>query len=987
MAPAKRKLEAGPEGKQAQLTFVAPAAKVKAAKAAPSHPRPPPWPPHAPAPSPDDAPLSSPSPSAGPLPPPIVPPAVLEPRPVEATSPPTVPAQSAEVVIKKEEPEASRPGNDHGGADWQFCFSSPAAASSELTESAASSDTSRAFQTAVQAMQQLVTKGGSGRGPHKHRNQDDTGKLCTLCPEPAAPSHARCWTHKRAWDCIAKQCKRGFKKGKPMEEQPEAYQQWVKIFGVGKEGPPDKAIADKVVLDFCKENPEGLVKNGQKRGSVNLTSYIHSRAQQLSDTRSSNLCIWDEEVFLTQMKLLRGWSPLQAKQQWDALERQPELFIDMKGPPRFPKRLLIPANLTGTEQRSLSSTDLEERRISIATKAAERSSEDQQRMISELRTGFDMRPQGRVTPDHIEALHEPLAAGALTAGPAAVTTTPVELVQKAAALLMPETSQEAGASSDPDPGAAGTPGAPSTSDGAAAGAVALPGQPKSIPAAFESTRNKKTKSMEMLLEGIVTKVTDSLKQGAVMANRPQAVDHQMFLNALTSKLAVAAAFLGVGFSVVAIGDQGSDGHESGSDQHTAVLTDLATQEADGTPAMDAKQLDAHFQQALGSCEFLPMESKDLPCHAVLLAELTRAKGLQTPQDMEQCEAKFQAHVELARQLQRSLATAVADLKNAMAAAERKAAKAKAAALKAAAAATGAEAAKSQAAAAASQAAPGRGIFQADKRDLCIAVRTFAAQEGLNNMRKEDKGDELLVRPWLLGSSDLVGSLLAPGTQAGSTVDRWCNDFPNSKICKQHGSVIAPFLDGFGGQELVPLWDFLVPRPLQAQPKTPVLQQLLKDAMLCGFKADFVDASFEAQLCAMTYFNIKGHISMVLAHGAQVLKHLKDNVFAGKDMSLPAVADHLTSCSAADLRALSDTNNNMLFCNLPAKAAIFVPPGYILCLNAGNGGAACIKKAFVLDQGSAMEQWKQAAEAMKANAFLDAKRLSEVDGVLDRVVLG
>ena len=239
------------------------------------------------------------------------------------------------------------------------------------------------------------TKGKRDSEQAKHKTVK--GTQCELCTQPCAAGHSRCWPHKRAYDCIQKQCWRARKKDAALEEQPKAYQEWVAIFGEGRAGPPDQMLANQVVLDFAEKYPDGQSKLGQKRGQAQLITYIHSHLVTASSSKSIGLPLWDFELFVNQMKNFRGWSQTQSKQQWDALEREPSNFRDNQGPAKHPRRIAIPAWLSGTESHDFTLTEAEEKRVSTAGRSLERSMEDRQQMIGELRQGFERVPRAVIT--------------------------------------------------------------------------------------------------------------------------------------------------------------------------------------------------------------------------------------------------------------------------------------------------------------------------------------------------------------------------------------------------------------------------------------------------------------------------------------------------------------------------------------------------------------------------------------------------------------
>ena len=103
----------------------------------------------------------------------------------------------------------------------------------------------------------------------------------------------------------------------------------------------------------------------------------------------------------------------------------------------------------------------------------------------------------------------------------------------------------------------------------------------------------------------------------------------MFKGAMMSKLAIADAFLSMSVIVA------DDPEPNSNSDRRVVLRDLG---------MNLAEQAANFKHALGSCEFLPMESKALPCYAQLSDNLSTALRLRTPDELGTRDLAFQCHM-------------------------------------------------------------------------------------------------------------------------------------------------------------------------------------------------------------------------------------------------------------------------------------------------------------------------------------------------------
>ena len=165
-------------------------------------------------------------------------------------------------------------------------------------------------------------------------------------------------------------------------------------------------------------------------------------------------------------------------------------------------------------------------------------------------------------------------------------------------------------------------------------------------------RNKKMRLIENELEQMKGKIQETLTNGKALQQDDRSQAHPLFLAGLERQLKVAEAFLSESCSVT----QNEEGKPSVSLEPITHPTDL-------TPAPGVGWTDAFVQRSLDSCEYLPMESKDLPCMHTLMANLKRAQTLIDPAALERYEGQHQGHKELLKQMHKSFLTAFNDLKN------------------------------------------------------------------------------------------------------------------------------------------------------------------------------------------------------------------------------------------------------------------------------------------------------------------------------------
>ena len=170
--------------------------------------------------------------------------------------------------------------------------------------------------------------------------------LCRACEEPKVKGSVFCQKHRRGFQCIYNRCCKKDKQGNYLDAKNA--EQFRQIFGEGREGPPNLTLANQVVIDFVRENPEG--KDGKKRGTVSLAKYMDQVFARYYMGRIEDDCLWDEELFVNKFKVMRGWSQAYGQQRFKELENDPNVYKDKLGMGGS-TRVAVPASWTGEDKQ------------------------------------------------------------------------------------------------------------------------------------------------------------------------------------------------------------------------------------------------------------------------------------------------------------------------------------------------------------------------------------------------------------------------------------------------------------------------------------------------------------------------------------------------------------------------------------------------------------------------------------------------------------
>eukprot|EP00969_Alexandrium_andersonii_P235694 10406056-Alexandrium_andersonii.AAC.1 len=138
-------------------------------------------------------------------------------------------------------------------------------------------------------------------------------------------------------DCITNESKAARKK------QGEHATAWVAYNQVFVHG--DTVTQSKVILDWCRNNPDTKATRGRKRGGAERIMTEHNYKSSQSQSSAEVDAMLDYEAFVTRMGQLRSWSHSRADTEWNSLKGRPDIYQDTNGPRHSPLRLQIPSAL------------------------------------------------------------------------------------------------------------------------------------------------------------------------------------------------------------------------------------------------------------------------------------------------------------------------------------------------------------------------------------------------------------------------------------------------------------------------------------------------------------------------------------------------------------------------------------------------------------------------------------------------------------------
>lgn len=758
----------------------------------------------------------------------------------------------------------------------------------------------------------------------------DTSKPCMCCGEHSAFGFARCWIHKRALDNVRKQAIKGYKKGAPLSEQPEAWQDYVEIFGEGREGPSDMALANRVLLDYCLLNKDTLMVKGAKKIPIDLSEYRHTHFAESCSTDDSMNPKWDWELFSTQLKNLRGWSPEKCLQVWNELLADPTVWKGTGGYGAHSELVSVPANLVGMQYFGAKQRVGESKSLSMKSKTSARSSEDVAAMRSELTRGFEARQSITDFQAATSKFTAALGSGAVTAECSASGSIAEKLMRVAVGR-----SGLAGGSVAP-----GTPAmsmarcSPSKAPGSVvdAGGEETPNKesgggkdkPKSLaPHQLEDARNRKFTAVNLELSSLKTRFTYLLIEGNTMCQGTDSESHGLFYSTLKSRLETVRLFM----NVEVLQGPGSDNGKPGLWE----VKDI--QGAEGTAGADAR-----FQAHLDSLPFLPMESKDLPTLPSLEEQLKSAHSVRDAQGLERFADEYDQQQDLFNQLSKSAKTAITELANSVRRLKASDEKAKRAAAKQGGADNKrAKASQEQATREAAASPPPAALFDTNLSAV-LAAKSVPEDDGDDNLMN-------LAGPFVLKQAKTFTDILASDAAASPlmrTFKMWMDKFGGQGIYRTTGSVTAPCLSTMGAGELDSVFSTILPGDSTIKSDEVWFQQATKDLNLFALSPSYVRLDFEMDLLGSVTFVGAGMLKVVLVNFVPTLKgylalepkkQLDIEKFRAWCLSLGAGPN-----LAAALQVLQGPPGEVILMTATVGAGdcLYCPPGFLLGCRPCNG---------------------------------------------------
>ena len=224
---------------------------------------------------------------------------------------------------------------------------------------------------------------GAGSPAKDQESEMKDADMCRACEEPKAKGSAFCQRHKRGFQCIYNRCCKKDKQGNYVD--PVNAARFHRIFGEGREGPPNVTLANSVVIDFIRENPE-CKDGGKKRGNVNLARYVDQVYAKQSTARMEDECLWDEELFVNKFKVLRGWSQQYAQMKFKELEADPNVFKDKMGMGGG-TRVSVPATWTGEDRQRKNREIGQQKMLERSAKNAKLNDSDCMKVEEEMASG------------------------------------------------------------------------------------------------------------------------------------------------------------------------------------------------------------------------------------------------------------------------------------------------------------------------------------------------------------------------------------------------------------------------------------------------------------------------------------------------------------------------------------------------------------------------------------------------------------------------
>ena len=378
------------------------------------------------------------------------------------------------------------------------------------------------------------SRGGDGQSEEGNAEgaQQEAGS-CRACPDAKAKGSPFCGKHKRAFQCIQGRCCKKNKEGFYVD--PDAAADFHKIFGEGRNPPPNVTLANEVVLDFCIDNPDGKEASGKKRGGqLNLNKYVNRVYASLSQGRLEDDCLWDEEIFVNKFRSLRGWSQEHSRTKFLQLLHDPTVYKDEGGLGGTP-RVAVPPSWTGEERNRRKREVGEQRALERTAKSSRISDQDCGQIVAELDSGFQFRDVSCLK-SSASSWTAPLPAAAITNMDGQGAASAVQIVSSVAKKVGGKLSEGKGdgASGDAKEGSGATP--PQTSP--------TKSDADKRAAKFDIERLKTCRVLDALMKDHEKKIEEALKKAWAAALASEASADDDLLQLLKERAGIAIHWLG-----------------------------------------------------------------------------------------------------------------------------------------------------------------------------------------------------------------------------------------------------------------------------------------------------------------------------------------------------------------------------------------------------------------------------------------------------------
>ena len=767
----------------------------------------------------------------------------------------------------------------------------------------------------------------------------DSGRLCVVCDEERCSKKSKyCNTHRRAFDCIQRQCLKGHTKEHPTKEGNE----FLQVFGDSKAAGDDTTAA-RVLMDFVRMFPEGQSKSTKKRGPIDISQYVHTQGVKKFCGDRARRPKLDYEAFICRTRTCRNWSAQKSDIEWNKMKSNDQIERDNLGPPDAPLRLFIPSWMVAEDGVDDGVQRFEQKSLHSMSKAAKMTEEDKQAILGEVALGFSRlhAPDSGASSVGHASVEAPLHTGAIT-GAAAVGS--VATLVSAAAAGMRESG---GGTVRPDsspakPGQLG-PGQPAAQTRNRSGAD------------IARLRNTTNLTVTREFNDMKRKLEVAILDATGIMSRDRASSEELFFKTVDERVKLAKGFLGVQLTT----DQGAP-----SGQHAAATKcELVPMEivsplcpGEGTPAVatGADKVKAHsllVQDILSSIPLKPIECPDQLESATCIAEyISMIPTMCLEADVEQVAKRWEKTKVLVQQLLNALKAASRDLRAAI---DRRA-KQEAREVQKAAAELGAKAKKE--AEKLAQAAKNMLSGGKDSRIFCIkweesghlAIPSFNDEAEMQESFSKH-GVGVLSKPFIVLESGGLNNALAAGKKFAETCDKWQKKFPTAPQSKgPEKRTAAPLTSALGSEELDGVWEKFVPKEFQIIHGQPSLKALMEKPWLVGYMPGLVLTAFEA--------DFMGTIRLQMSGSMRVLAFAADGAArVAKSREVAGLLDVVALFQETTVASLPEKGLSVMYGMVSPGNVLVVPPGFIVCATTADSQAASfVRQSFLCKGGACVE---------------------------------